>query len=250
MHPCAGRYIRPDIRAEFGLVLLLLSVVAGVAGCRSESIGPGSATSPIFTGFKFSLGDTLAFDFWDLDQYGSVVPSSKTRYLWSVMTDADSLGGFGGVTSVSVLSAPGYPPAVGDTLYFRFLPSGDIYQYGFIAQAVRAAGLPPRAPTWDRIAAFSLPTNSIWSVGSADTSGLDTLQGTVVGDQGYFEAGVNGVPTVSKGYGVSLVSESIQFELVASNLPPAFLFIQEQSTPFGSGYVETLASIVTSRRGP
>jgi len=250
MRPCAGKFIGPNVRPDFGMALLLVPMVVIVAGCRSESIGPGSEPSPIFSGFKFSVGDSLAFDFWDLDQYGSVVPSSRTQYVWSVIAVSDSIGGLGGVTTIIVSSAPGYPPAVGDTLHFRFLPSGDIYQYGFIAQAARAAGLPSRAPSWDRIAAFSLPTNAIWAVGATDSSGLDTLQGTVSGDQGYFEAGVNGVPTVSRGYGVSLASESVQFQLVASNLPPAFLFIEEQSTVFGSGYIESLASMVTARRGP
>lgn len=249
MHAGVRRVVPPVYCRDFCTAALLLSVISVVIGCRSESIGAGAEPTLALSGLEFSVGDTLAFDVWDLDQFGSVVLSTRTRLLWSVLSVSDSIAGYGGVTTLSVLPAPGYPPAIADTLHFRFLPTGDIYQYGFIAQAVRRGGGSFRSSSWDRIAAFSLPTNATWIAGVADSAGLDTLQGIVVGDQGYFESTVNGVPTVFQGYGVSLTSMSLQYQLSASNVPPAFLFIQEQTPLTGNGFIQSLVSIITRRHG-
>jgi hypothetical protein len=99
------------------------------------------------------------------------------------------------------------------------------------------------APSWDRIAAFSLPSTATWAVGTADTTGLDTLRGTVNGDEQYFVAMLNGVKTVFHGYGVSLSSLDLEYTIIVSDIPPAFLVIEEASTPIANGFLLNLASL-------
>ena len=229
--PCAGA-------AAFLSLLLFQS-----PGCRETGTGPASRSQQTVAGLVFAAGDTLIFDGWDLDPYNYTVAASHTTPLWRVLAVDDAYAGAGSVTSIIETPPPGALPPKSDTLRFRFLPSGDIYRFGFIAQVLaRREGI-RLAPAWDRVAAFSLPTNAMWVVGTVDSAGQDTLRGTVVGDQGYFTAVVNGVHTVVHGYEVSLISLDIDFTLVVSDSPPAILVEQELSTPVANGYLRTLASL-------
>ena len=224
--------------------LLLGAVLALLAGCRDNGTGPAQQTGPLVGALAFSTGDTLTFDAWLIDTYGYVIDSSHTTPIWRVLGTADFYAGAAGVTTMLELPFPGAPARLADTLRFQFLSSGDIIQFGFIADAVHAttgALLPPR---WDRIAAFSLPTNATWNVGTADSGGLDTLRGTVLGDQGYFLAADNGVRTAFHGYGAGLSSQTIECTVAFSGDPPAVLLIREES-PFGTnGRVLILSALV------
>jgi hypothetical protein len=191
----------------------------------------------------FATGDTLIFEAWALDQYGFQVLTSRTNPLWKVHAVRDSFAGAGDVTTIVEHPDPATSPAKSDTLHFRFLASGDVYEYGFIASIVRRREGVRLAPAWDRIAALSLPSNATWVVGTVDTGRTDTLRGTVMGDQGYFIAALNSVRTVFHGYGVSLSSLDIEYTLVVSDSPPAVLLVREESTPIANGFLRGLASL-------
>ena len=173
----------------------------------------------------------------DLDRY------QRSHWINAVYAVGDAFAGAGNVTSIAEYPEPVTSPAKSDTLHFQFLPSGDIYQYGFIAGVVARREGVHLVPSWDRIAALSLPTNGTWAVGTADPGGTDSLRGTVLGDQGYFIASLNGVRTVFHGYGVSLSSLDIDYTIVVSDVPPAVLFIQELSTPIATGFLRSLATL-------
>ena len=217
--------------------------ICQLPGCRDNGTGPASQSSQTVAGLEFASGDSLVFDGWDLDPYNYTVDASHTTPLWKVLGVGGSYAGAGSVTSILESPPPGTSSLTVDTLRFRFLPSGDIYQFGFIAGIVRRREGTRLAPGWDRVAAFSLPTNATWAVGTVDSAGSDTLRGTVVGDKGYFIATLNGVRTVFHGYEVSLVSLDIDYTLVVSDIPPAVLVIQELSTPVANGYLRLLASL-------
>jgi hypothetical protein len=185
----------------------------------------------------------MVFDGWGLDPYNYLIPPSHTNPLWRVYAVNEAFAGAGDVTSIAEYPDPGHSPAKPDTLRFRFLRSGDIYQYGFIAGVVKRRQGIRLVPAWDRIAAFSLPTNATWAVGTADSAGTDTLRGTVAGDKGYYIAALNGVRTVFHGYEASLSSLDIDYTIIVSDVPPAVLFIQELSTPLANGYFRNLASL-------
>jgi len=208
-------------------------MIAGGAGCRDNGTGPAQQAGPLLGPLAFAAGDTLTFDAWLIDSYGYAIDSSHTTPLWRVLGTADVYAGASGVTTMLAFPSPGAPPSRADTLHFLFLPSGDIEQFGFIAEAVRVTTGETLAPRWDRIAAFSLPTNGTWSAGTADAAGLDTVRGTVLGDQGYFVAGDNGVRTAFHGYGVELVAQAIDCTIVFSGTPAAVLVLREES-PYGT----------------
>jgi len=153
--------------------------------------------------------------------------------LWRVLGTGDFYAGAAGVTTMLALPYAGAPVALADTLHFLFLPSGDIEQFGFIAEAVHVTTGATLTPRWDRIAAFSLQTNATWNAGTADSAGLDIVTGTVLGDQGYFLAGDNGVRTAFHGYGVELAAQAIDCTIVVAGAPAAFLLVREES-PFGT----------------
>jgi len=231
----------PRAGACAGALLFVLLFLA--EGCRDNGTGPSVQSPLTVSGLVFAPGDTLTFDTWGLDPYNYTIPASHVSESWSVSAVKDSFAGAGNVTSIVELPAPGGFPAGADTLHFRFLPSGDIYEYGFIANVLRRREGVSVPPAWDRIAAFSLPTNAVWSVGTVDSGGTDTLRGMVMGDQQYFIAVLNGVRTAFHGYGVSLSSLDIDYTLVVSDNPPAVLLLQELSTPVANGFLWNLASL-------
>jgi len=239
----SGRPLRslPVGSARTGALLFLFLVP--LAGCRENGTGPAAAPAQTVAGLLFAAGDTLLFDAWNYDAYNQLIPSSHTSPLWKVLSVNGTWAGAGGVTSIQEFSPPEQPPGKTDTLRFRFLANGDIEQYGFIAGVVMRREGVRLAPSWDRIAAFSLPTNATWAVGTADTAGLDTLRGTVSGDEQYFVAILNGVKTVFHGYGVTLGSLDLEYTIVVSDVPSAFLVVEEASTPVANGFLLNLASL-------
>ena len=243
MSRASGRALRalPGGSACVGAFLFFLLVP--LAGCRDSGTGPSGAARQTVYGLVFAAGDTLIFDAWNYDAYNEIVAASHTTPFWKVYAVNDTWAGAANVTSIQEFSPPAEPPGKTDTLRFRFLSNGDIYQYGFIARVgMRREGV-RLAPSWDRIAAFSLPSTATWAVGTADTTGLDTLRGTVNGDEQYFVAMLNGVKTVFHGYGVSLSSLDLEYTIIVSDIPPAFLVIEEASTPIANGFLLNLASL-------
>jgi len=233
--------VLPRAGACAGALLFVLPWMA--EGCRDNGTGPSVQSPLTVSGLLFTPGDTLTFDAWGLDPYNYIIPASRLTERWSVSAVKDSFAGAGNVTSIVEFPALGISPPRADTLHFRFLSSGDIYEYGFIANVLSRREGVRLQPSWDRIAAFSLPTNGTWAVGTVDTVGTDTLRGTVMGDQQYFIAGLNGVQTAFHGYGVSLSSLDIDYTLIVSDSPPAILLLQELSTPVANGFLWNLTSL-------
>jgi hypothetical protein len=222
---------------------LLFVILLHAEGCRDNGTGPSPQSPQTVGGLLFAQGDSLIFDAWGLDLYGYVSAATHTSPVWRVAGVSDTFAGAGKVTTIVEYPDPGTSPAKSDTLHFQFLSSGDIEQFGFIAGVVGRREGVHLAPAWDRIAALSLPTNTTWTVGAVDSSGTDILRGTVIGDQGYFIAVLNGVRTVFHGYGVSLSSLDIEYSIVISDVPPAVLLVREESTPTANGFLRSLASL-------
>jgi len=237
------RALRSLLRPGACAGALLFVFLAQVAGCREDGTGPPSPSPQAVGGLVFTEGDTLIFDAYGLDPYGYAIAASHTTPLWRIYDVGGTFAGAGNVTSVADYPDPGTSPALSDTLRFRFLPSGDIYQYGFIAGVVERREGVHLVPAWDRIAALSLPSNTMWAVGTVDTLGTDTLRGTVTGDQGYFIAVLNGVRTAFHGYGVSLSSIDIAYSIVVSDVPPAVLLVREESSQLSNGFLRYLTSM-------
>ena len=222
---------------------LLCMLLAYAGGCRDNSAGPVAQPGSTVQGLFFAQGDSLTFDAWTIDSLDYVVESSHAALTWSVAGVNGVFAGADNVTAIKESFAAGSPSATTDTLRFRFLPSGDIEQYGFIAQVVRRREGISLPAAWDRIAAFSLPTNATWVVGAVDSAGNDTMRGTVLGDQGYFIALLNGVRTVFHAYGVGLSSQDIQYTIAVSGTPPAVLLIREEGTYRARGLLRVLSAI-------
>lgn len=222
---------------------LLFVFLGQVEGCRDNGTGPSSGSPQTVSGLVFAVGDSLVFESWGLDPSGYTITSTHTSPVWRLYAVSDTFAGAPNVTSIAEYPDPGTSPAKSDTLHFQFLPSGDIYQYGFIASVVGRREGVHLAPAWDRIVALSLPTNGTWAVGTVDSGGTDVLRGTVTGDQGYFTAALNGVRTVFHGYGVSLSSSDVEYSIVISDVPPAVLLVREESTPIANGFLRYLASL-------
>ncbi len=197
-------------------------------GCREQNGGTGPSVIPLVRP-ALSPGMSFVYEHWELDRYGIRIPNSNVRRVWRVIADSAQAMGYADVTVV-VDSMVGR--AV-DTLLFRFLPSGDIYQYGFLATIIERWGDRVIPPRWDQIAAFSRGLSGGWTVGWVDSAARVTARGQTAGQQLLFEVPVDGVRTLFPGFRVEISAEDVECSYWISDAPSAFLRIREDVT-FGS----------------
>ncbi len=204
---------------------LLLFLITLISGCREEGLQSIPATSaPLHV--KFSPDASFAYDVWKLDQSGRILDSTKVHHLWHVRETAASCLGFNDVTVVvdSLVVPAGL--ATLDTLWFRFLPSGDIYEYRFTARLVSILEGGTIAGSWDVIAAVSGGLSTTWTVGTTDSAGTTPLYGTLLPDQVYLQVAVNQQQTLIPAYRVDITGETVNGSLLLADVPPSFPYMR------------------------
>ena len=227
------------------LVVSALSVFLGAVapGCRRTE----TPTETNAASFKVRLepGSQYRYIVWLLDTYGDRIASTERRRDWVVVANGASAFGFDDVTLV-VDSTEG---GVSDTLHFRFLDSGDIYQYGFLSRWMeRSEGrtIPRR---WDLIAALSLGRVGSWTVGIADSAGNDVVRGEMLGEELLFEVVIDGMVTAVPSYRVDLASSRLLSSIWVADSPSAFVRVRyDNALPTASsrGELSQLTEVTSS----
>ena len=224
------------VRAHWCTGAMLLGTLLLVfSGCRESATvltGSEGVETP-----KFSSGDSLLFDAWDLDSFGYLITSSHKVVIWYVASITDTVAGATGVTTV-IESADS---TQNDTLRFQFRTDGTVYQYGYIAGVVMRREHVRRIPQWDLLADAGHGTGSGWFVGTLDSAGMDPVYGTLEGSS-YFSATINGLPMVFSGVTASLEGDNYIAELSFSANPSTVLRLFEESEPGTNGFLRTLSS--------
>jgi hypothetical protein len=191
----------------------------------------------------FSVGDSLTFHVWALDDFGGAVASSLTQVVWRVIAVDDQFAGLSNVTTFVEQPSPGGLSLPVDTLHFQFRSDGDVFRYGFLAAEMKRREGRELVPGWDRIGAFSLPANGTWIVGTTDSAGANILVGTIPDAGEYYSATVNGVGTVFRGYSAVLEGIDLEFTLAVSDSPPAIVLLREETTSSVKGIMRLLTGV-------
>jgi len=216
---------------------LLLSSVT-LPACRDssspESPGGGFAMA-------FSPGAVYEYTMWQLDRYGYRIASSAVSRTWSVVAVDARRQGYDGVTLV-VDQIGGLAQ---DTLLLRCLPTGDVYQYGYLARMVARLYGETIPPAWDLLAAFSRGRFAGWTVGVSDSLGLQQVAGQCYGDELLFEVEVNGAREVVPGVRVYHTGDRLDGSLWLADAPAVFLQLREEQYP-ATGPVYGTVSDITS----
>jgi hypothetical protein len=126
-----------------------------------------------------------------------------------------------------------------DTIYVSVDPNGDVYRYGFLAR-LAATRENRRIPKhWDRIAAFSLGSGTLWTLGTWDSAGTELVTAQIAGARELFAVKVNGVQMVFSGYRIDLQSPSFTSSLAMSDTPSAILeLVEEPNMELTGSYME------------
>jgi hypothetical protein len=106
-----------------------------------------------------------------------------------------------------------------DTLLFRVSADGDLYEWGYLAGALKRWEARTIPPAWDRIAAFSLGSSTPWVVGTADSTGEVQVIGNIVTDPDFFQVNVNNVSTVYSAYRVDISGDDLEISLWLADNP-------------------------------
>jgi hypothetical protein len=215
--------------------VLLGTILLVFAGCRENAtVLTGSDVAEVP---KFSAGDSLLFDAWDLDSFGYPVTSSRKVVIWCVASVTDTVAGATGVTTV-IESADG---TQNDTLRFQFRTDGTVYQYGYLAKVVLRREHIQRVSQWDLLADAGRGTGSGWFVGMLDSAGMYPVYGTLEGSS-YFSAAINGTPMVFSGVTAALEGENFIAEVSFSSNPPTVLRLFEEASSGAQGFLRSLSS--------
>ena len=214
--------------------VFLGTILLVFAGCRENAtVLTGSEVAEVP---KFSAGDSLLFDAWDLDSFGYLVTSSHKVVTWYVASITDTVAGATGVTTVIEST----DSTQNDTLHFQFRTEGTVYQYGYIAKVVLRREHIQRAPQWDLLADAGRGIGSGWFVGMLDSAGMYPVYGTLEGS-GYFSVAINGIPMVFSGVTAALEGENFIAEVSFSANPPTVLRLFEESDSGAKGFLRTLS---------
>lgn len=215
-------------------------------GCRGDDTLT-ETDSGAFYSVRLETGTQYRYTVWSIDRFGDRILSSERIRTWTVHAENVSVHGFDDVTVV-IDSTEGEP---NDTLDFRFLASGDIYQYGFVSRWIARSESKTIPPQWDLLAAFSLGQVGTWTVGVADSAGSSTVKGETRGEELLFEVLVNGTLTAVPSYRVDLRTSSLLASIWISDSPSAFLLFRDEivfpTTPI-RGELAQLTEVATPFR--
>ena len=220
-----------------GGALLFLMLVAS-PGCRRDSAAVDNTQAIPFRP-SFSTGDRHRYDLYDLDLYGSYLPSTK-RSLWRRVAGIHEEAV--GATGVTVfVDSSGTDSARVDTVYMQFRENGDVWQYGFAAAPLgRFSG----GPRWDLVAAFSAGARSFWRVGWLDSAGTLPVFGEIEDQVDYFAVNVDGTSLLIPAYRVNYTSSDFEGSLWLAEAPASLPRCSLLLGPDTTGTLSVLMQIV------
>jgi hypothetical protein len=192
-------------------------------GCRGDDTLTETDLDS-FLSVRLETGTQYRYTVWSIDRFGDRILSSERTRTWIVHAENVSVQGFDDVTVV-IDSTEGEPK---DTLYFRFLASDDIYQYGFVSRWIARSESRTLPPQWDLLAAFSLGQVGTWTVGVADSAGSSKVKGESRGEELLFEVLVNGTLTAVPSYRVDFETSRLLASVWISDSPSAFLLFRDE----------------------
>ena len=209
------------------------------AGCRENGADPVDSQLPPPV-LSFAVNDSLWMDRTALDDFGGPISGSLRKVVWRV---AGVNGTYAGAPGVTTIVETSIPPGGPDTLRFRFLAGGDIYQHGFFARVLQRRHELPLPAQWDLIGSFSLPINGTWRAGILDSAGDYTVQGKVVDNTEYYAASVNGVQTAFRCASAELSGIDFYFLLTVSGSPATLVRFREETSGRVAGEQRTLTAL-------
>jgi hypothetical protein len=225
-------------------LLRLLVLSALIAYLGTVAIGCQRSATPTETdtgGLRVRLepGSQYHYTVWSLDIFGDRITSTERARSWNVVANGVTAYEFDDVTLV-VDSTEG--EAI-DTLYFRFLDSGDIYQYGFFSGVVERTEGKIIPSQWDLIVALSLAPVGNWTAGVADSAGNDTVRGEMEGEELLFEIMINGMLTAVPAYRADLTSSKLISSIWVTGSPSAFVRLRYENAFSSSSIRGELAQL-------
>jgi hypothetical protein len=227
------------------LSVVLLFVFSGVAeGCRNEENVAAPVQPTAFT-LSLPMGTQFLYDTWWLDQaYYPQLPSTKTKTSWRVLSTGETYQGMSGVTIIADSASTGR-----DTLYLAPTSSGDLYIYGFLARLTKRRDRYDIPPRWDHVASFSAGSQSLWTVGVADSLGEDVVTGSVTSSSDYYTTVVDGVTEVFPTYRIDLTGRTLYYSLWFSSSPNAIVRFLEEPTYHSVGQLLELVTVKSGKQG-
>jgi len=232
-------------RAASSAALLLLAL-ASIPGCRDrQPLAPSGSPLPFH--LTFNPGDAFGYDVWKVNSYGNTILSSRVRHVLKVRATGVQHQGFSDV--VEVLDSAIVVPrgAVPDTLFFRSLSTGEIYEFRFMARLIGLLEGRIVKDRWDKIASFSGGVSSTWTVGTSDSAALEPVYGEILRDQVYIQATVNQTLTLFPAYRIDVTGTTLYCSLLLADDPPSIPYMRwETAYPAGvaSGEVWILTDVV------
>jgi hypothetical protein len=199
--------------------------------------------------FEFALAPATRFTYtnWQLDSFGSRIPGSEFRNSWTVADTGIHHEGFNSILIIDSTFgvAPSDTLQTVDSLYLCQDVPGDVYWFGFVSAIAQQRDSISIEPTWNRIAAFSLGTETPWLVGRKDTTSGGEFRGRILSGQEYVTAKVNGVQTLLTCYRVTVLSDGYFLGALFSDSPVSIPLLRTSATSTINGRRQELVSVVT-----
>ncbi len=230
-HKDHGTRRRPLLAAG----LLVLFAASALISCREKLPSNGDEFPSQRASIRFSPGDYFVYDNWELDNSGRKIGSSYTRNSWTVADTGRTLLGSTRVTLIidSTFNTAGLFTRR-DTVYIRVAENGDLFQYGFLHRLIAARESLNIFPSWDRIAAFSVPRGQQWVMARIDTSRgegrIVDVVGRIVPAQEYVGLIVNNVQRAVLAHRIRITKAKLDYTFWITDSPTAILRAIDEST--------------------
>jgi len=211
--------------------------------CREDSTST-TDVPPIGFSPTFVAGESYSYDAVALDEFGYIIPSTRSRAIWKVLSTGATLPGFSAVTTI-LDSASILRDTIGvyDTVTVAVTPQGDLYRFGFLSTIARIRKQPVPTDRWECIAAFSVGAGTSWVVGYQDEGRTQPVYGRIDGTTDMFSVKVRGQLTMFPAYRVDLSGVDFDYTFWVADAPTAFLvFRLEPNLSVGGGQL-TLSEI-------
>lgn len=193
---------------------------------------------------KFVAGETYVYDAVALDEFGYMIPSTRSRAIWKVLSTGATLPGFSSVTTI-LDSASILRDTVGvyDTVMVASTPEGDLYRFGLMATIARIRKQPVPEDRWECIAAFSVGSGNSWVVGYQDYGRTQPVYGRIAAVTDMFSVNVKGQLTVFPAYRVDMSGVDFDYSFWVADAPAAFLLFRLEPNMSVGGAQLTLTDI-------
>lgn len=227
------------------VVLATLPLLSSLLpGCREQLSSPVS--EPVNIQFMLRVNDYFNYDNWQLDLYGSRIPSSKFRSSWTVTDTSAVVYGHPSVAivgdSIFAKDVRGVDSLVRvDYRYFRTSPNGDVFEFGFVARLLEQRDTVQVSATWDKLLSPSA-ANASWLV-EANDSTVGTVYGSFLPALELVGTTINGVPSGVLAYHVGITGRNLTLGLWVSGSPSAFLRFRDDSDVEGVRIFQELATL-------